>query len=263
MGTDARRKAILVVSFGTSYPDTRRKTIDSIEEEIGKEFSDYTIFRAFTSGVVIHRIKEHENLHVDTVTEALQRIRDEGIRELVVQPTHVINGIENDTMLAKIESYRHEFDKVSIGNPLLSDAKDYRMLAECMVQDNHINEGEAVLLMGHGSKHHANLAYPALEYTFIETGYNNIYLATYEGAPTFEEVLEQIKRRNYRRIHLVPLMIVAGKHIKNDMAGEGPNSWRAILEREGYQVECKRKGLGEIEGVRRMFVEHIREALEA
>ena len=252
-------KAILVVSFGTSHEDSKKKTIEAIEERIAQEFKEYKIYRAFTSKMIIKKLAD-SGIAIMTVQEALQQIKADGIRELIVQPTHVINGIENDEMMENIKAVEEEFDSIAVGRPLLNDTKDYKKLAQAVIEDNVLEEDEVLMLMGHGSSHYSNSAYPALEYVFKEMGYSNILVGTVEGYPSFEEAKKQLDKTRKRKVTLLPLMIVAGDHAKNDMAGE-EDSWRSILEQEGYQVSCRMKGLGELCRVQEQFVEHIKAAM--
>lgn len=252
------RKAILVVSFGTSHEDSRKKTIEAIEQKIAEEFKEYKIYRAFTSKMIIKKL-EKSGLHIMTVEEALEQMKADGIKELIVQPTHVINGIENDEMMEAIKAAAKNFQSVAIGSPLLNDTRDYKKLAKAVVEDNPVSEDEILMLMGHGTSHYSNSAYPALEYVFKEMGYSNILVGTVEGYPSFEEAVKQLEKTNKKKVTLLPLMIVAGDHANNDMAGE-EDSWRSRLEQDGYQVACRMKGLGELESVQEQFIEHIKAA---
>lgn len=251
-------KAILVVSFGTSHEDSRKKTIEAIEQKIAEEFTEYKIYRAFTSKMIIKKLGKL-GLHIMTVEEALKQMKADGVKEVIVQPTHVINGIENDEMIEDIKAVSKDFDSVVIGKPLLSDTEDYKRLAEAVAEDNPMAEDEILMLMGHGSSHYSNSAYPALEYVFKEMGYANILVGTVEGYPSFEEARKQLEKTNKKKVTLLPLMIVAGDHANHDMAGE-EDSWRSRLEQDGYQVVCRMKGLGELDKVQQQFIEHIRAA---
>lgn len=252
------KKAILVVSFGTSHEDSRKKTIEAIEQKIAEEFKEYKIYRAFTSKMIIKKLAK-SGLYIMTVEEALEQMKTDGIEELIVQPTHVINGIENDQMMEDIKTAAKNFQSVAIGRPLLNDTEDYKKLAKAVVEDNPVSEDEILMLMGHGTSHYSNSAYPALEYVFKEMGYSNILVGTVEGYPSFEEAVKQLGKTNKKKVTLLPLMIVAGDHANNDMAGE-EDSWRSRLEQKGYQVACRIKGLGELESVQEQFIEHIKEA---
>lgn len=254
------KKAIVVVSFGTSYEDTRKKTIEAIERGIAETYKDYQVFRAFTSKIIIKKLRENENMIVPTVKEAMEKLVEEGYTDVVIQPTHIINGIENENMLEDLSFYAKRFSSFRIGKPLLSDIEDYKQLVNCIVEENHVGEEEAILLMGHGTSHHANAVYPAVDYTFRAEGYSNIYMATVEGYPTIEDAMGLMEKNNYKKVILIPFMIVAGDHAKNDMAGDEEVSWKSILEKAGYEVDCKLQGLGELEVVQEMFVRHIKEA---
>lgn len=254
------KKAIVVVSFGTSHEDTRKKTIEAIERGIAETFKDYQVFRAFTSKIIIKKLRENENLIVPTVKEAMEKLVEEGYTDVVIQPTHIINGIENENMLEDLSFYAKRFSSFRIGKPLLSDIEDYKQLVNCIVEENHVGEEEAILLMGHGTSHHANAVYPAVDYTFRAEGYSNIYMATVEGYPTIEDAMGLMEKYNYKKVILIPFMIVAGDHAKNDMAGDEEDSWKSILEKSGYEVDCKLQGLGELEVVQEMFIRHIKEA---
>lgn len=254
------KKAIVVVSFGTSHEDTRKKTIEAIERGIAEVYSDYQVFRAFTSKIIIKRIHENENLIVPTVKEAIERLIEEGYTDVIIQPTHVINGIENENMLKDLSTYTDRFHSLRIGKPLLSDIEDYKQLVSCIVEENNLGEDEAILLMGHGTSHHGNAVYPAVDYTFRAEGYSRVYMATVEGYPTLEDAMRLMEKNRYKKVLLLPFMIVAGEHAKYDMAGDSENSWKSILEKAGYEVDCKMQGLGELKMVQDMFIRHVKEA---
>jgi sirohydrochlorin cobaltochelatase len=256
------KKAIVVVSFGTSHKDTRKKTIEAIEQGIAKAYNDYQVFRAFTSKAIIKKIKECENLTVLTVKDTMERLVEDGYTDVIIQPTHVINGIENENMLKDLNAYLDRFHSLHIGKPLLSDTQDYKQLVNCIIEENQVIEEEAILLMGHGTSHHGNAVYPAVDYTFRAEGYSKVYMATVEGYPTLEDAMRLMEKNTYKKVVLIPFMIVAGDHAKNDMAGDKEDSWKSILERAGYEVECKMQGLGELEVVQEMFIRHVKEAME-
>lgn len=257
------KKAILVVSFGTSYEDTRRKNIDAIEERIGRSYKDYKIYRAFTSKMIIKKLKEVNDIHVNTVDQALLQMNLDGVKELIIQPTHIIHGIENDSMIDEVKKNSTLFEKIRIGTPLLSDITDYENVIQIIMKDYQTLEKDEVLVfMGHGSSHYSNSSYPALDYMLKEKGYGNAYVGTVEGYPSLEHIMSQIKRTKARKVILAPLMIVAGDHAINDMAGTEEDSWRTQFEQEGYEVKTILKGLGEYERIQEMFVDHIDKAKE-
>jgi sirohydrochlorin cobaltochelatase len=256
-------KALLVISFGTSYTENCKKTILAAENALARAFPDYTLKRAFTSTVVIHKLKERDNLVIDTVHQAVQKLLAEGYRHVLAQPLHVINGVEYDLLSAELASYKQKFEKLIIGYPLLTHHADYLAVVEALCEFlPQPAPGEAVILMGHGSEHHANAAYAALDYVFKDEGLRNVHVGTVEGYPTLETVLKRLEADRIQKVTLMPFMLVAGDHAQNDMAGSEEDSWKSILESRGYQVDVLLKGLGEIEKIRQIYVAHARAALE-
>lgn len=254
-------KAILVVSFGTSYQETRAKNIDKIEETIGEKYPDYQIYRAFTSKMIINKIKKCEGIHINTVKEAMIQMYEEGIKEVLVQPTHMINGIENDNMILDVNQYKEQFESIKIGSPLLTTSMDYEKLVDIIMEEyKELKPEEALVLMGHGTSHYVNASYPALDYTFKVKGHANVFVGTVEGYPEIPTVLGLVESYGAKKVILAPLMIVAGDHATNDMAGDEEDSWKTIFEEAGYKVHCEVKGLGEYSKVREMFVEHLKQA---
>lgn len=252
------KKAILVVSFGTSHLDTLEKTIGAIERAIAAHFPEYRIYRAFTSRMIIGKLKRVEDMEVDTVQEAMERMLADGIESVLVQPSHIINGIENESMLEDLMEYADRFRKVRVGKPLLSSPEDYKKAIHAVMEDVDLSADEALVLMGHGSDHHANAAYPMLEYTFHLLGYRQVLVGTVEGFPNLRDVMAKLRISDYKKIKLMPFMVVAGDHAKNDMAGK-EDSWKCELEEEGYEVDAVLKGLGELDGIRQILIEHIEE----
>lgn len=254
------KKGILVVSFGTSHLDTMEKNIQALEEEIAKAFPEYGIYRAFTSGMILRKLKREEGLSIDTVEQALERMAAEGVRCVVIQPTHIINGIEYDRMIEEIRGQEARFEWIRVGKPLLSSADDYKKAVHAVMAETELAPEEVLALMGHGTDHHANAAYPMLEYTFHALGYNRVLVGTVENFPDLSNVMTKLKICGAKKVALMPFMLVAGDHAKNDMAGE-EDSWKSEMESAGYEVRAILKGLGEFRGIRRIFKEHIREVL--
>ncbi|HJA81441.1 MAG TPA: sirohydrochlorin cobaltochelatase [Candidatus Mediterraneibacter intestinipullorum] len=252
-------KGILVVSFGTSHLDTMEKTIQVLENEIAEAFPEYRVYRAFTSGMILRKLKREKGLEIDTVERALERMACDGIRGVVIQPTHIINGIENDRMLEDVKKQEDRFEWIRMGKPLLSSADDYKKAVHAVMAETESVPGEVLALMGHGTDHHANAAYPMLEYTFHILGYGQVLVGTVEGFPDLNNVMTKLKICGAEKVALMPFMLVAGDHAKNDMAGE-QDSWKSEMENAGYEVRVILKGLGELKGIRRIFEEHIREA---
>lgn len=260
---DENKKAVLVVSFGTSYNDSRDKTIGAVESKIAEAFPDYDQKRAFTSQIIIDKLEKRDGLKINNVTEAMEELLNEGYGTVVVQPTHVMNGEEYDEMKELTAPYEDKFVNIKYGKPLLTSSDDYVELINAIVAETpQIKEDKtAVVLMGHGTEHFANATYSALDYRFKALGYNNVFVGTVEGYPDLDKVKSDVKAGGYTKVVLLPLMIVAGDHANNDMAGDEEDSWKTQFKKEGYEVETVLKGLGEYKGVQEMFAEHCQDAL--
>lgn len=248
-------KGIIVTSFGTTYEETRIKCIESIENRIRDEFKDYKVVRAFTSRKVINKIKKRDNYAVDTPTEALEKLFKEGIRDIYIQPLLIIEGLEYEKILREARDFIRENDcNISVGKPLLSQEDDYsRVISELKL------EGPTVL-MGHGSEHKTDISYEKLESKFRRDN-GDVFIGTVEGRKTLGDIIGELGEREIRDIKLRPFMLVAGDHVLNDMASDEEDSWKSVLERNGYQVDVKIQGLGEIEGIQDIFVDHLKEVL--
>ena len=261
--TAETKKAILAVSFGTSHNDTRKVTIDAIERDMQEAFPDYMLYRAWTSKMIIKKLKNRDNVHVFTVLEAMEQMKKDGITDVLIQPTHVINGIENDLMKEDALAYRDDFHSITFGDPLLTSAEDNLAVIQAIADEfSDLAQDQVLVLMGHGTTHYANSIYAALDYTFKDKGYKNIFLGTVEAYPSMESLMRMVKEYNPSKVVLAPFMIVAGDHAKNDMAGDDPESWYSQFKAAGFEVEPVVKGLGEYPGVRRLLVDHLKVAAE-
>ena len=259
---ERKTKAILVVSFGTSFHRTREKTIDRIEADIEAAYPDYQIYRAWTSKMIIAKLLRRDGVKVPTVAEAVEQMIADGITELIVQPTHVINGVENDLMKEDVLKRRDAFERVAFGDPLLTSQEDNVAVIRAVMEEfPDLKEDEALVLMGHGTTHYANAIYAALDYTFKDMGYSNVFLGTVEAYPSMQSLLRQVHSYQPKKVHLAPFMIVAGDHASNDMSGDDPDSWKCQFEAEGFEVECHMKGLGEYPGIRALLVRHALECV--
>lgn len=263
MSCDPGRKAILAVSFGTSYRETRDATIGAIEADLQAAYPDYAVRRAFTSQMILRKLKKRDGLHIDTVAEAMERLAADGVGTLVIQPTYVMNGIEYDRMMAAAAPYLCRFAAVSFGAPLLNSASDYDEVAKALITELAPAGDTALVFMGHGTEHFADCAYAALDYHFKAMGHPNVFVGTVEGYPLFDHVLDGIRAGGYQKALLAPLMVVAGDHATNDMAGDEPDSWKNQLLRAGCQVECVLRGMGEYESIRALYTAHAGEAIAA
>lgn len=252
------KKAILAVSFGTSHLDTLEKTIAAIEAEFRSAFPDREVRRAFTSGMIIRKLEKRDGTVIDTVDAALDRLAREGFADVVIQPTHIINGDEYDKLCALAAPMKERFSRMTFGAPLLTAVEDYKAAARALAPAlPPMEEGQAVVYMGHGTGHHANAAYALMEYVFHDMGRRDVVIGTVEGYPGLDEVIRRLAEMGgIQKIYMAPLMVVAGDHAKNDMAGEEPDSWKSQLEALGYDVTCSLQGLGENAGIRRLFADH-------
>lgn len=256
-------KAILVVSFGTSYEDTRKKTLDAIEERIRTEYPQYRVYRAWTSAMIRKKIFKRDAVVIPDVAEAMQQMLLDGITDVIVQPTHVLNGIENDRMEAQLQAYRGRFAHIVAGSPLLTTQRDHKRAIDCIAAELAPSDGEALVLMGHGTQHYANSVYAALDQQFKDYGYENIFLGTVEAYPAFETLLKRVEKMRPKKVVLAPFMIVAGDHALNDLAGGDGDSWKSRMEDAGYETWCILTGLGEYEGIRRIFLDHVADSEKA
>ncbi|QSX08825.1 sirohydrochlorin cobaltochelatase [Alkalibacter rhizosphaerae] len=255
------KKAMLVVSFGTSYHETRKKNIDAIESEMKNRFPDYRHHRAFTSGMIMKKLKNRDELHIHNVREALEFLKEEGVEEVVVVPTHIINGYEFEKVIWACQENSRSFHKLTISRPLLSTTDDFREVVEILDEVYDFHDGKAVIFMGHGSEHHANTAYPAMNFMLQDTGRGNAYIATVEGYPSFDMAVNFLEKKALEEVKLVPLMLVAGDHIEEDMLGDDEKSWKSILLNKGYHVEGILAGLGELPKIRQIYCRHVEEAI--
>lgn len=255
---DAAKKALLVVSFGTSYNESRDATIGAVEEAITAAYPDYDVRRAFTSQIIIDKLRERDGLEIDNVQEAMERLIADGVEEVVVQPTHVMNGYEHDEMMEAIAPYEDKFDSIKYGLPLLNSDEDYAEVVSIITEETakYNQEGTAIVFMGHGTEHAANSTYAKLQQNLTDGGHANYFIGTVEAEPSLEDVMEQVKASAASKVVLLPLMIVAGDHANNDMAGDEEDSWKTAFKEEGFEVDCVIKGLGEYAGIQKMFVEH-------
>jgi sirohydrochlorin cobaltochelatase len=255
------KKALLVVSFGTSHRDTLEKTIAAIENTLAAALPDYTLRRAFTSGMIMRKLAQRDNLHIDDVPTALARLEKEGYTHVLLQPTHVICGEEYDKLVELARPFKARL-QLAIGTPLLTEVADFKETAQALMEElTPPGEDEAIVLMGHGTTHNANAAYCQLEYVLHDLGWTRIFAGTVEGYPELPEVIRRLREQpKIKNVRLYPLMVVAGDHAKNDMAGPEEDSWKSILEAEGYTVQCTLRGLGEYAKIRELFARHARRA---
>lgn len=250
-------KTLLCVSFGTSVPEARQ-SITAVETALHHAAPELPFVRAFTSPT-IRRILQSRGETVQSLPQALESLSG---GEVIVQPTHLLYGQEYDTIRAQVEERRGLFGTLTLGKPLLAGPEDLRALAAAVSGCCPPVAGEALVLMGHGTEHFAGIVYPALQTVFHMMGRTDVYVATAEGWPALDDVLPQLERGGYRKAHLMALMLVAGDHARNDMAGDDPASWKSRLQAKGMEVRCTLQGLGLLPDVQALYAAHLRELLE-
>jgi len=256
---------LLVVSFGTSYNDNRRLSIGSIEEDMERAFPDWSVRRGFTSQIIIDHIEKRDGEVIDNVQEALTRAMDNGVKNLVIQPTHLMDGLEYNDMVDEVAQYSDAFESVAIGKPLLTTDEDFKAVMDVITGETapYDDENTAICFMGHGTEADSNAVYAKMQDILTENGYDNYFIGTVEASPSLEDVLAKVQEGEYTRVVLEPLMIVAGDHANNDMAGDEEGTWKDVFEKAGYEVVLEVCGLGEMEGIRNILVEHAKEAVES
>ena len=256
---------LLVVSFGTSFNDSRRLTIGAIEGSLAESFPDWSVRRGFTSQIIIDHVLSRDGVAIDNVTEALNRAADNGVKTLVVQPTHLMDGFEYNDLVDELAGFADAFEAIAVGEPLLSSEEDFAAVAEAIAQATaEYDDGEtAICFMGHGTEAESNGVYAKMQQVLSEAGYDNYFIGTVEAEPSVEDLLAAVQAGDYKRVVLRPLMIVAGDHANNDMAGDEEDSWKSVFESAGYEVECVLSGLGELEAIRDLFVQHAQAAMDS
>ena len=252
------KTAVLVISFGTSYPETRKKTIEKIEKDIQQAFPDLPCYRAWTSPRIRAKLKKRDGTHIMDIAEAMIQMKNDGIRNVIVQPTYVITGFESDAMKKEVLASEKDFDSIVICDSLIVTQQDKEEVCQALIREYHPTSEDLLLLMGHGTEHIANELYPEMDRLFKESGCPNIHIRTVEGDFSLGTFLEELRTIHPAHVHLAPFMIVAGDHASNDMAGEDEDSWKSILEKEGFQISCTLQGLGELPSIRDIFLRHVR-----
>ena len=254
------KAALLMVHFGTTYDETRGKTIDAINEKARASFPELTVREAYTSRIVIRKLKER-GIEKLTPLEALIRLRADGFTRVIVQSTTLLDGAEMESLQRDVASVEGFFEEVRVGTPLLYSVDDCARVCEILAR-RHADAADAkqkahVVLVGHGTYTPATATYSQIDYLFTAQGHPLFHVATIEGYPTFDTMLARLKAAKARRVTLVPLLFVAGDHASNDIAVD----WREALEKEGLQVDCRLEGLGEIPEIQDIYLEHIRFSL--
>ena len=250
----AQDTALLMVHFGTTYDETRSKTIDAINEKAVKAFPQLKVREAYTSRIVMKRLAQR-GIKKDTPIDALLKLRSEGIKTVKIQPSYVIDGIEMDRLRQDVEQVRPFFDSIWVSTPLLYTVEDAEKVCEVMVKRHAVDtkKREHVLFVGHGTEGPATALYSQLDYMLRANGHSNYHVATIEGYPTQETAVAQIKAMKGKKVTLVPLLFVAGDHANNDISVE----WKEALEKEGLAVDVKLEGLGEVPEIQNLFIKKV------
>ena len=250
------KKALAVISFGTALPDARQ-AISRVEETLRAALPGYDCFRAFTSSIVRQKIARMEGIQIPGAGELAAQLLAAGYEEVRCQSLHVMPGLEYEKMCRELAPYREKFARFSIGSPLLATPEDCRRLCQALLAGlPERAPDEAWVYMGHGTEHFANAVYSGLENQFRSLGAERVYVGTVEGFPALDYVRSRLRQRQVRRVTLAPLMVVAGDHAKNDLAGDGEDSWKSVLTRDGFEVQVDLRGLGEYAAVREHFAAH-------
>ena len=258
----SENKALVVISFGTSYKDTCEKTIGAIENDFKNTFSDRKFYRAWTSGFIRKKMLERDGEKILSPEEALRLAKEEGCEDILIQPTHLLAGEEFGKILSALEPQLKSFDAVHISRPLLETEDDIKEMAEKLTEIfKDIKDDEMAAFMGHGSNSLKLPVYELFNETFKAQGHENFCVGTVEFEPGIDPALEKVKERKPKKVYLSPMLVVAGDHANNDMAGE-PDSWKNQISALGTEVECVLKGLGEYPEIRGMYLERAKDALE-
>lgn len=256
---------LLVISFGTSFNDNRRLTIGAIEGALEKAFPDWSVRRGFTAQIVIDHIQRRDGEVIDNVGQALERAIENGVKRLVIQPTHLMNGFEYNDAVDEAAQYADAFEAIAIGQPLLTSDEDFQIVSKAMADATaQYDDGKtAICFMGHGTEADSNAIYARMQQVMTDAGYANCFIGTVEAEPSLEDVLALVQAGSYERVVLQPMMIVAGDHANNDMAGDNEDTWKTAFERAGCQVECVLKGLGEYEAIQNLLAAHAQAAVDS
>lgn len=263
-GSVAGEKLILVVSFGTSFNDSRAQDIGGIEAAVAKAFPDWEVRRAFTSQIIINHILARDNVKILNVKQALDAAVSSGVKELVVLPTHLMSGHEYDELSEELDNYKDSIPSIKLAKNLLSTQEDKEFTAKAVFQTANVPSDTALVVMGHGTSHSAKVTYTQMQKIFSDNGYSNVFVGTVEGEPEeteVSEVIDAVHEAGFTKVVLRPLMVVAGDHANNDMAGEDEDSWLSLFNASGYfeTVDVQIAGLGRIPEVQSLYVKHLGE----
>lgn len=254
------KKAILAVSFGTTYPETREKTLGATEKAIARAFPDYDVFRAFTSKIVRKRIEKKEGLVINDVSTALHQLAKQGYEKVYVQSLHIIPGIEYRLVEDAVAKYKNDFKLIKITQPLLTAFADFQQLVAFLkMQSEYLPTGKAILWMGHGTAHSAFTTYACLDHMLMGT---KSYVGAVESYPDINDEIIRLKHAKVEKVYMQPLMMVAGNHAHNDMAADTADSWKSILKDNGIMAQPVLKGMGEYPEIQKMFITKLKATMK-
>ena len=278
---------LLVVSFGTSFNDSRAEDIKGIEDALAEAFPDWSVRRAFTAQIIINHVQARDDEKIDNMQQALDRAVANGVKNLVVQPTHLMHGAEYDEMVEAIDAYKDKFESVAIAEPMLGEVgddatviNDDKAAVAQAITDEAVKEagydsmeaaaedGTAFVFMGHGTSHTANVTYDQMQTQMEKLEFTNAFIGTVEGEPedtACDEVINKVKDAGFKKVILRPLMVVAGDHANNDLAGDDDDSWKSMFEASGDfdEIDCQIEGLGRIDAVEQLYVAHTQAAIDS
>ena len=285
-GDEIGENELLVVSFGTSFNDSRAEDIGGVEKALQAAYPDWSVRRAFTAQIIINHVQARDDEKIDNVDQALERAVSNGVKNLIIQPTHLMHGAEYDELKEAVDGYKDKFESVTIAEPLLGEVgddatviNDDKAAVAQAITDEAVKEagydsmeaaaedGTAFVFMGHGTSHTAKVTYSQMQTQMDTLGYKNVFIGTVEGEPeetACENVIEAVKAAGYKKVILRPLMVVAGDHANNDMAGEDEDSWKSQFEASGAfdEIDTQIEGLGRIDAVEQLYVQHTKAAMD-
>ena len=285
-GDEIGENELLVVSFGTSFNDSRAEDIGGIEKALQTAYPDWSVRRAFTAQIIINHVQARDDEKIDNMDQALERAVNNGVKNLIIQPTHLMHGAEYDELKEAVDNYKDKFESVTIAEPLLGEVgddatvinDDKKAVAEAITAqavesssydslDAAEADGTAFVFMGHGTSHTAKVSYSQMQTQMNELGYKNVFIGTVEGEPeetSCENVIEAVKAAGYKKVVLRPLMVVAGDHANNDMAGDDDDSWKSQFEASGAfdEIDTQIEGLGRIDAIEQLYVQHTQAAMD-
>ena len=285
-GDEIGENELLVVSFGTSFNDSRAEDIGGLEKALQTAYPDWSVRRAFTAQIIINHVQARDDEKIDNMDQALERAVNNGVKNLIIQPTHLMHGAEYDELKEAVDNYKDKFESVTIAEPLLGEVgddatvinDDKKAVAEAITAqavesssydslDAAEADGTAFVFMGHGTSHTAKVSYSQMQTQMNELGYKNVFIGTVEGEPeetSCENVIEAVKAAGYKKVVLRPLMVVAGDHANNDMAGDDDDSWKSQFEASGAfdEIDTQIEGLGRIDAIEQLYVQHTQAAMD-